>query len=204
MAEFCFVFAVALTTLFAMLFGDQNVATWYLFVFNVGILVAVLLAISTRKMQQVYWIGFCVSTFAYLSYFNTDSTDPVESLYDRPEATAKFLTFVYRMIHIDDPSFAETLSDELTTGHGVRLVSFREVEQEADGLVNKPQKESEVDFKDSNSLVIRNEITVIEYHSLDPLAAFFAIGHSGWALLFGWIGGYVTIGLHARNRVEKI
>lgn len=204
MAEFCFVFAVALTTLFAMLFGDQNVATWYLFVFNVGILVAVLLAISTRKMQQVYWIGFCVSAFAYLSYFNTESTDRMESQYDRPEATAKFLTFVYRMIHIDDPSFAGILSDELTTGHGVRLVSFRKVEQQADGLVNKPQKESEVDFKDSNSLVVRNEQRVIHHQYLGPLAAFFGIGHSGWALLFGWIGGYVIVGLHARNRVEQI
>ena len=139
-------------------------------------LASVLLAIARKLPAKMFWIGFAVSSISYAYLIHALPGNGAYPEFDGYEPTTMALDAMLEWLHPD------WLPKPLPMGGGMFNVAD-EVRQNARPILTSFQG---IGMGGGNG-------------SSELMTAFLLVGHNGWALLFGWIGGHFTQFVYRRS-----
>ncbi len=182
---------------------NESRGSWYFMIAAMGILAAILLAVSTKAAVRIYWMGFSTSAILYLSLFLVYDWPFDAEINRRPELTSHLLWAIHeRFIPL------ETTNDSKDLNSTLRMVAhqdadFESFQREVDDGVQSVAKGSVTEFRRTNSLTIPSGQTVpFKYSSWSH--SFLLTGHLGWALLIGCLSGNFCQYVYRKHRCSSV
>jgi hypothetical protein len=172
----------------ALVRADPPFECLFFSVAQLAILTALLGAIGETGVQRAYWLGFFIASGAYLAFAHVADADGVVPRHNGPEFTTQLLRLAFNKLH--DRSYATSFSRQPG--------GFFSVPSETEGI--DPFGDSAAPFSGKLSLVIGSGQQIV---SDGTSISFMRIGHSAWALLFGWVGGHFTRFIYVRSRRQQ-
>ncbi len=163
------------------------------------ILAALLLALGRRAGARVFWIGFTATSSVYLVFAHMPDSDETVPRHNGPEITTQILRLTYNLLHSD--TYGTNFSPQPGGFFSVQddLFDSRDFEDPFGEDTGESDVASLEPFPANFSLIYGSGQRIV---SSGDSMSFMRIGHSAWALLFGWFAGHFTRVVYERSRCQ--
>lgn len=172
----------------ALVRADSFIACLYFSLTLAAVFAAALCAIGQIGASRAYWLGFAVTSGAYLVFAHVPDVDDQVPRHDGPEITTQLLRLAFNKIH------SGTYHTSFSRPSGFFPVTSEEEHVEALG-------DTMQGWPNNLSLVVQGGQRIV---SDGTSKSFMLIGHSAWALLLGWIAGHFTRFIYLRSHRDGV
>ncbi len=190
--EFLIVVAVVGLAVISLLRSDAIFETIFFSFTLLFVLLSVLLAVGRTGGARVFWTGFGISSISYLVVAHLPDADDMVPRHNGPEITTQLLRRGFNWLHSSTYFKDNNLMPKPGGVFSVQdqPLDFRAQVDAIQEIIDPDNWPSEP-FPAKLSLVFGGQQLAV-----DPFAfceRFMRIGHSAWALFFGWIGGHFAL-----------